>query len=499
MARKGGVVVSRERNTSCRRIEAAIPEPERLPLRTVLDLELGVPVEAVLSDGETVRVEALEVDERVGALRSAIRNARVRARVNAVETWIDSANYNLPRQIAGVQVDCPITKGYRDKAHRRVWGLEKALRLRLWPGDSALIRPESLVYPVRQRWFATDTQMSNEPCYVGGAEGGSPDSVYYHNGLDIGGAEGLVDVVSATDGTILAVGHDVVSNHDAFYGTPCPDQVSVLDERGWVHLYAHLKDIERDLHPGNRIARGRKIALLGKEGSSGGWAHLHYGIFSVQPSGQWGTEEGYAYLLDAYRRQYAPPLLAVARPHHFLKTGQRTVLDGTRSWCRDEQGIRGYEWRFTDGSTASGPQVERTYAEAGLYSETLEVTDRHGNFDRDFAVVQVVDDYDLRCWPPGLHAAYAPSLGLRPGDPVTFLVRSFQTGTGSAVWDLGDGTPEVALRSDGNLPKHDPAAYAWTTHVYDSPGQYVASVVRKGDDGTLAVARVHVEIGSDGL
>jgi hypothetical protein len=41
---------------------------------------------------------------------------------------------------------------------------------------------------VKQRWFATTTQMSNEPSFVDGSETPWSQKIYYHYGLDTGGS-----------------------------------------------------------------------------------------------------------------------------------------------------------------------------------------------------------------------------------------------------------------------------------------------------------------------
>src|SRR5207249_6253029 len=81
---------------------------------------------------------------------------------------------------------------------------------RLWPAGSPFMPPGSFVYPVRQRWFATRTQMGNEPTYVDDGESIGSSRIYYHSGLDIGGAEGLVDVVAATGGLVVGLGTAVI-------------------------------------------------------------------------------------------------------------------------------------------------------------------------------------------------------------------------------------------------------------------------------------------------
>ena len=102
-----------------------------------------------------------------------------------------SATYHLPQTIGDVQVDCSITKGYNQNGRLSSWGLDKDARLRLWPADSPLVRPRTFTYPVKQKWFATDTQMANDPVYVDGGERAGKRKIYYHSGLDIGGSEGL--------------------------------------------------------------------------------------------------------------------------------------------------------------------------------------------------------------------------------------------------------------------------------------------------------------------
>src|SRR5258707_12584481 len=115
---------------------------------------------------------------------------------------------------------------------------------------------------------------------------------------------------------------------------------------------------------------GQRIGILGKEGASGGWSHLHFGIKSRQPSGKWGTQEAYAFAWEAYVREQKPDVIAVARPHHFIRVGEKITLDASKSWAASGK-IASYEWTFNDGTKDSGPQVARTYAKAGSYAEVV--------------------------------------------------------------------------------------------------------------------------------
>jgi hypothetical protein len=240
--------------------------------------------------------------------------------------------------------------------------------------------------------------------------------------------------------------------------------------------------------------------MLGKEGGSGGWSHLHFDITSRQPSGLWGIQEGYAFLWEAYHRQYAPKIVAVARPHHLVYAGESVVLDGSKSWSASGQ-ITRYDWTFTDGTTASGPAVERTYAQSGEYSEILKITDARGQVDYDFAVVLVVDKAAPGQLPPTIHPAYAPTVNVRAGDAVTFKVRSFLTTVGQEVWDFGDGSEKVSVKSDGNVDQHAKDGYAATQHRFAQPGHYLVRVERTNEHGQRAIAHLHVPVegGKSGL
>lgn len=487
----------RERGTEASlTLDAAPPQATRVPLVRAVDLAVGDSQTVRLADGQAATVKLLGVNEVRDPIRSAVREARVMVEVNGVPATLTSGNYQLPTSAGGVQVDCPITGGYRTNSNQDPWGLVKDARVRLWPSGSPWIDPTTFVYPARQRWFASSTQMANEPVYVDGGEDPAVRRVYYHDGLDISGAEGLVDIVSATDGTVVAAGKQAVAWLDETPVRPGSDAVFVLDNRGWFHSYEHLKSIDPAVRPGAAVRMGQKVGVLGKEGGSGGWSHLHYAITSRQPSGRWGRQEGYAFLWQAYLRERNPDVLAVARPHRLARVGEPVVLDGSKSWSRYGP-VASFEWTFGDGTTATGPRVERTYRRPGSYSEILKVTDRSGRVDYDFAIVQVLDRSTPTKLPPTIHATYAPTLGIRPGDPVTFKVRTFRTTDGHETWDFGDGSPTVEAHSDGNVDRHSENGYAVTTHRFEKPGHYIVRVDRADRHGLAATARLHVVVEGD--
>ncbi len=469
------------------------PAPQRKPLVRVVDLNLGEAREIRLSDGTTAHVKLLDCTERRDSLRDAVRAAQVKLLVNGRPITLTAATYHLPSTIAGVTIDCAVTKGYLSNATRDAWGLVKDARLRLWPAGSPVTAPGTFGYPVKQRWFASGTQMANEPTFIDGGEAPARKKIYYHNGLDFGGVEGMVAVVAATDGLVVSSGTDVLPGYTNTPVRPRYDVVYVLDDRGWYYRYSHMQSIDPAIRPGQRIVLGQKIGVLGKEGGSGGWSHLHFDIHARQPSGAWGTQAGYAFVWEAYRRAHDPTLVAVARPHHLAWVGQAVTLDATRSWSASGT-IRRYEWTFTHGGTATGPTVKQTYSKPGEYSEILKITDAEGRTDYDFAVVLVVDKAHPDRLPPAIHPAYAPTFGIRRGDPITFKVRSFGTTVGSETWDFGDGSPPVTVTSDGNVKVHAKDGYAVTVHRYKRPGDYIASVRRSNPSGFEAVGHLHVRV-----
>ena len=467
--------------------------PEEAFLHRTLDLSLGESAEAELPGGK-VRVKLIDLNEIVDEVNGSVRRAEVKVEVNGETGTLVSGTYHLPIALGGAQVDAPITKGYLVKARKNVWGLKKDARIRVWPAGSPMIPPGTFVYPAKQRWFATYTQFGNEPTYVDGGDEPNKKDTYYHYGFDIGGSEGLVDVVAATDGLVVSSGKEVLAGHEK--DTPVDkryDVIYLMDDRGWYYRYSHLKFFEDWVRPGVRVKIGQKLGVLGKEGGSGGWTHLHFDITKRQPSGDWGIEDGYAFLWEAYRKERAPKIVAIARPHHLIWSGQKIALDASQSFGRD----LAFEWTFTEGGSARGAKVERTYGKPGVYAETVKVTDGEGRVDYDFAVVHVMDKEHPAVMPPSIHANYAPTFGIRPDDPVTFKVRSFRTKEPGETWDFGDGTPPVTVKSDGNADQHAPNGYAEAIHKYAKPGHYLVKVENVTSAGVRAVARLQVRVGPD--
>lgn len=459
------------------------------PLFQTLDIDQGETRRVTLQNGEEVSIELLKLSENRGDVWGEVYHAAVSLKVNGESVSLVSGMYRLPVTAGGVQIDCPITGGLKANSHMDHWALEKDARLRVWPKESPWIRPGTFGYPVNQTWFASQTSFSNEPVAP------RPKRLlYYHAGLDIGGAEGLVDIMAATDALVVSRGDEVLAGHEK--DTPVEkryDVLYLLDDRGWYYRYSHLQSFDDSVTLGGRVKLGQKIGTLGKEGGSGGWTHLHFEVKSRQPSGRWGTQEGYAFLWQSYLQRHKPDLIAVARPGHVVFAGQTVELDGSRSWSRSGN-IAKYDWTFANGETAGSARVRRIYHRPGSYYETLRVTDSLGRVDYDFVRVRVFDRKEPDVQPPRLHATFFPNFDLKPGQPITFKVRAFYNTHGEEIWDFGDGSPDVRTKSDGNIDQRAKDGYAILTHSYSKPGDYLVHVRRPNEKGHHSEDRLHVRV-----
>ena len=95
---------------------------------------------------------------------------------------------------------------------------------------------------------------------------------------------------------------------------------------------------------------------------------------------------------------------------------------------------------------------------------------------------------------PSVHANFYPTTAIRPGDPVTFKVRSFNTSSGGEEWDFGDGSQPVEVQSDGNAVKLAADGYAKTTHRFEKPGDYIVRVTHTDAFGVPAMGHLHVQV-----
>ncbi|MGQ9794372.1 MAG: PKD domain-containing protein [Anaerolineae bacterium] len=179
-----------------------------------------------------------------------------------------------------------------------------------------------------------------------------------------------------------------------------------------------------------------------------------------------------------------PPKANPGGPY-VVDEGSEVILDGTAS--RDEDGhIVLYQWgTTTDGRTinviGSGPLLSTSFPDGPTSMLLgLRVTDNRGA--TDLAITRV----DVRNVPP-IAFAGGPYSG-RVGQPVTLSATAYDPSpidqaTLSYRWDFGDG-----LQGSG----------AVVSHIYNSPGTYIATVTVTDKDGGQGYAQTTVHIGAMG-
>lgn len=465
-------------------------------LNVVAELDIGESESVTLANGENVTVALTGVNLVRDSVRNAIREAFIDLVVDGKKITLGVGNYNLPVVVGKVKIDCPTIKEFTVSNYYRHDGiLPKDARVRLWPKDSPFIQPGTFGFPLKQSLFANRSQSQNELAGLGWAENPKSHTYGYHATHDFGGAEGMDEIISATDGIVISSNKKTIEGIGNLPGDVRPDVVWIVDNRDWYYRYSHLDSVDTEIVPGAKVSLGQKIGTMGKQGWSGGWVHLHFGVHKKnQETNKWQIIDATPYFWEAYVKKHQLKLKAIARPKKVAWTHQEVKFDGSKSLAVEGE-IVAYEWTFTDGTKAIGPVVHRRYPAAGEYSEILKVTDSDGNVDYDFAVVQVFDKQHPEKQIPTIHAAYHPSLGIKAGDPVTFLVRTFGSNTGNEVWDFGDGSEKVSVNS-GVVKHHtqNQTKYAETVHVFSKPGHYVVRVERSNDYGFSAIGHVHVKV-----
>jgi murein DD-endopeptidase MepM/ murein hydrolase activator NlpD len=462
----------------------------------VFDLRVNQPVTLDPGDGRERVLTLCEVREPRDAVRGTIREPSVLLDIDGEAVEIKAALYNLPRSVAGMRVDCAVTRGVAESiaVWKDVFCLSGDARIRCWPDEGFLFGLTPIVYPVQQRWFASMTQLGNEKTYVDAGEltNHQPGKhVYYHFGTDIGGYDKAVPIVAAVGGRVVRLGTEWAPD-EAEDEYPRDDVVRIIDDRGWRYRYSHLDMINPDLRIDQRVEAGHPVGFLGQKGASGGWSHLHFGMKAPQPDGRLGQVNAYPFFAEAYLHENPGSLLACARPHRVAAVGETVRLDASNSIC-DGGTVQSYAWALQNGTTGQGPVIETVYDEEGMYSEMVTVTDDRGQTDVDFCVVQILPaDADPARTPPTMHLTTYPTTDIRPGQPIAFKARAFIRGpfaenkAGIERWDFGDGSTAVSCSDE---------CFDERWHAYAKPGRYIVTVQRTAKNGITATAQLKVIVG----
>jgi len=167
------------------------------------DLNIGESVEFQSRTGQKRRITLVAVHEQPDRVRGVIRFPRITVDVGGERADLVAALYRLPSVVNGVKIGCSVTRSVA-LSNVGEYAMDKDARIRCWDPDAPFFGPQPMVYPVRQMWFVSKTQLGNEKTYaLSGELELCGKSIYYHHGVDIMGYDKAVPVVAAVAGRVV--------------------------------------------------------------------------------------------------------------------------------------------------------------------------------------------------------------------------------------------------------------------------------------------------------
>ena len=169
-----------------------------------------------------------------------------------------------------------------------------------------------------------------------------------------------------------------------------------------------------------------------------------------------------------------PPVAVINGPTTG-RAGERLRFSAANSVPPRDGRIISYEWRFGNGSTASGVEVDTTYAQPATYEILLVVTGDNGLASTATQQVTIAAAPQ-----PPQAVIVAPSQGV-VGQPLTFNggQSSGQTPISEYLWAFDDG-----VAATGQVVQH----------AYSQPGSYTVSLTVTDSNGLTGVASQQVQI-----
>lgn len=193
---------------------------------------------------------------------------------------------------------------------------------------------------------------------------------------------------------------------------------------------------------------------------------------------------GKVYLYD-FQVANQPPV-ADAGPNQTVNEGQSVTLNGSGSTDPDGiSDIASYSWSFGDGATASGITVNHTYANNGIYTATLTVTDSV-NQTSSATTTTTVNNV-----PPSV-GTLSPITSVLPGVPIDTNANFTDPGildTHAAVFDWGDGSSSNDIVTEANG-----SGNVTGSHTYTTPGVYIITLTVTDNDGGIGTNSTNVTI-----
>jgi PKD repeat protein len=135
-------------------------------------------------------------------------------------------------------------------------------------------------------------------------------------------------------------------------------------------------------------------------------------------------------------------------------------------------------WKFSDGSTAYGTSISKTFADNGSYSGNVTATDDRGNKTVKNFTVNVTNQAPVANAGLGTVAEW--------GRPIAFHGQATDPGSADLgslayTWDLGDASPSATGAQN-------------VLHSYGTPGSYTATLTVTDKDGGIGQATRSVTV-----
>ncbi|HKA58166.1 MAG TPA: PKD domain-containing protein, partial [Gemmatimonadales bacterium] len=185
-----------------------------------------------------------------------------------------------------------------------------------------------------------------------------------------------------------------------------------------------------------------------------------------------------------------PPVnqLPTAQPGGPYQSEGSVTFDGRASSDPENDTPLTYAWDFGDGTIGTGAQPSHTYADAGVYTVTLVVTDALGGQSAPATTTATIVNVA-----PTVNAGPDVAVGL--GQPFNLQAGISDPGLNDGPWtyviDWGDGT------TDNGSSATQGAVAISVTHAYAAAGQYTATVTvtdKHGGTGSDAVKAIVTEV-----
>lgn len=401
------------------------------------------------------------------------RDAQVDLLLDGEPLSLKCAPYQLPVLFHGLLIEVDLVKEVAGGLH--TIPLDKAVRLCVLAADLPWVL-EDLVDPMPDgRWRASN-YIHTWNGFVHVVEYRQPPSVYYHRGEDLGAYPDRHPFVSCIDGICKAC--------PPSKGDGDSNIIQVENEEmgiGICYCHANADTINPELVEGRRIIKGERLALTGST-----WAghcitdpHLHMGFYRAGKDKNVEAVNAYASYVAAYRKRFPNELLPVAGGYRFTRVNEPLECSAERSIACNDSGKIRYQWELTDGTRCEGEKILCCYAQAGVYTEVLKMSDICGRIAYDTVMIFVSDGIcqmlpfaTLNAW---------PMRDIHIDTEVSIL--AYVSNLTEASIDFGDGCRQPITSASGNV---------WN-HVWQVPGDYIVTLSGRSED-SQGIFKIVVQI-----